>query len=95
MELHAVYATCTSKHGTITFRVGLPVAWAAAQARWERLDARRRAGASVRVRWARRWYRAMFLEVRAVDRHGRGLGSDRHSLAFPVPYRYLQSRKAR
>jgi hypothetical protein len=26
-------------------------------------------------------------EVRAVDEHGRGLGSLRHGLAFPVPYR--------
>lgn len=94
MEHHAVYATChTKKHGDICFRIGQPVDWQAAQARCSRLDRRGRAGAKVRVRWARRWYRVAFLEVRAVDYHGRGLGSLRHGLAFPVPYRSIQSRK--
>lgn len=83
MEKHAVYAVT----GTETFRVGLPVDWRAAQARWLRLDDRRRAGKRLRVRWMRRHYRVRFFEVRTVDYHGRGLGSERHGLAFPVPYR--------
>lgn len=97
MERHAVYATCIDRRGErLTFRVGLPVEWNTAIARWYRLDNWRtgREGARLRellVRWSRRQYRVLHFEVRAVDRHGRGLGSDRHALAFPVPYRLCRS----
>lgn len=101
-ELHAVYATCTTAAGErVTFRVGQPTTWERAQARWDRLDVwrwsrvvglRRRSSPlprarGLRVRWMRRWYVADFVEVRAVDRHGRGLGSERHAHALVVPYR--------
>lgn len=109
-ERHAVYATCTADDGErITFRVGAPTDWGRAQARWLRLDDWRRAllrrprarsrrwhaqAAGLRVRWGRRWYLVDFLEVRAVDRHGRGLGAERHGRALPVPYRAAQRRAA-
>lgn len=97
MERHAVYATCIDHRGErLTFRVGLPVAWDLAIARWYRLDNWRTGFGGARqrrllVRWARRQYRVLHFEVRSVDRHGRGLGSDRHALAFPVPYRLCRS----
>lgn len=84
---HAVYANTSARNGErLTFRVGLPVDWNTAQDRWNRLD-KRRASRTIHVRNMRRTYRVDSLEVRAVDYNGRGLGSDRHSLAFPVPYR--------
>lgn len=79
---HAVYATCYAYNGLrLTFRVGLPVGWHRAQNRWNRLDTLRRSGHALRIRHGRRWYR--------VDFHGRGLGSERHALAFPIRYREL------
>jgi hypothetical protein len=88
MTKHAVYATAVARNGqTTTFRVGLPVDWNTAQNRWERLDDRRRGGRDQAILWARRQYKINALEVRAVDYHGRGLGAERHSTAFPVPYR--------
>lgn len=99
MTKHAVFATCTDKAGEhATFRVGQAVDWHRAQDRWSRLypllvTARdylgRAAKVSIghgRVRYNRRWYYVDFMEVRAVDRHGRGLGSERHERAIPVPY---------
>ena len=95
-ERHALYATCDTRDGgTITFRVGQPVyGWHGALARFHRLwtdgaiDQGQKAPlARARVRWDRRWYRVRFMEVRAVDRNGVGLGSERHSRAIPVPYR--------
>lgn len=82
-ERHAVYAVCPDG---LAFRIGLPVSWGRAQDRWSRLDARLRARGLTIRHDGRRWA-AMRLEVRAVDAHGRGLGSERHALAFPVPYR--------
>lgn len=85
MNRHAVYATCRIAGETVTFRIGQPTDWARAQARWERLYPKPMILG--RIRHARRWYRAAFLEVRATDRHGRGLGSERHERAIPLPYR--------
>lgn len=88
---HAVYVTPANGP---TFRVGQPVDWSTAQARWQRLDDRRLLGRTQRVRFdGRRYPVAMsrgFIEVRAVDDHGRGLGSERHERAFPVPYRAIR-----
>lgn len=100
-ERHAVYATCEIAGEKITFRIGQPTDWRRAQARWERLYPISATSRNVlgrvtlailrgRVRHARRWYRVSFMEVRAVDRHGRGLGSERHERAIPVPYRQFQ-----
>jgi hypothetical protein len=90
----AVYATCETGDGdTITFRVGQPTTHNAAHARYARLweagaidHGQCRPLARARVRHQRRWYRVRFMEVRSTDRHGRGLGSERHSQAIPVPY---------
>lgn len=91
-ELHALYAICYDRHGvksgeSVTFRVGLPVDWTTAQNRWERYDSQRRAGRAIRIMWMRRRYTVRWLEVRTVDRNGRGLGSERHGNAFTVPCR--------
>jgi len=93
--VHALFATCQTPEGTITFRVGQPTRdWAGALARWHRLWA---AGAihpsplaKARIRYACRWYTVKFMEVRAVDRHGRGLGRPDHLNCIPVPYRAAQ-----
>jgi len=82
-ERHAVYANTSEG---ITFRVGSPVSWSRAVARWYRLDDARREGRTFRVRHERRFYAVGSFEVRAVNRHGVGLGSDRHGRAIPVPY---------
>lgn len=85
---HAVYAICKQPNGgTVSFRVGLAVDWNTAQARWQRLDNRRIAGRRPIVKANRRQYVVDFYEVRAVDRHGRGLGAERHATALTVPYR--------
>lgn len=95
MTRHALFATVETPEGphAVCFRVGKPTTWDRASARFNRLWA---AGAvhphlfearPARVRHERRWYRVRFMEVRAVDRHGRGLGSERHATAIPVPYR--------
>lgn len=88
IERHAVYATCNLSGESITFRIGRAVDWDTAQNRWLRLFP----APSVRgrVRFHRRWYPVRFLEVRAVDRHERGLGSERHERAIPVPYRQFK-----
>lgn len=99
MDAHALFATVESgdpSGETITFRIGQPArTFGAALARYGRLwadgaiDHGKGPGycRPVRVRYARRWYRVRFMEVRATDRHGRGLGSERHGRAIPVPYR--------
>lgn len=97
IEKHAVYANCIDAAGeTLTLRIGLPIEWDFAINRWYRLDDRLRGyngkpSRRIRVRYNRRWYTVDSLEVRSVDRHGRGLGSERHELAFPVPYRLVRS----
>lgn len=99
----AVFATVETNDGTqtLTFRIGQPF-WGRgavdrAQARWSRLweagaidRGQRNPLATARVRYRRRWYRVMFMEVRSVDRHGRGLGRDDHAAAIHVPYRAAQ-----
>lgn len=93
IEKSAVYAVTAARDKAgrhVTFRIGLPTDWNTAQSRWDRLDTARRAGRKVRVRWMRRRYRVLWLEVRAVDYHGRGLGSERHRDAFTVPYRAVR-----
>lgn len=93
LEKAAVYAITTARDAAgrrITFRVGQPVDWNTAQARWTRLDDVRRAGRAIRIGWMRRRYKVAFLEVRTVDYHGRGLGSERHRDAFTVPYRAVR-----
>lgn len=86
MNRHALYATTADG---VTFRIGQPTTWDGAQARWSRFALNARA---IRLRHSRRWYALplMRLEVRATDKHGRGLGSDRHERAIPVPYRALR-----
>jgi hypothetical protein len=85
-ERHAVFAIANDSTGSeVCFRVGLPTDWHTAVARHTRLrweDRKPRA-----IRYARRTYRIRDYEVRATDRHGRGLGSDRHARAIPVPFR--------
>ncbi len=96
---HAVYAVCETATGfSLTFRIGQPVAWDAAIERCYRLDDRR-LGVGVKARrcftrWMRRDYVVKAFEVRAVNANGRGLGSYRHTLAFPIPYRALSTAKA-
>jgi len=84
IERHAVYATCRVGSESVTFRIGRAVDWDRAQARWARLHPL--AVNRGRVRFHRRWYPVSFMEVRGVDRHERGLGSERHHRAIPVPY---------
>lgn len=83
-EKHAVYAT--SAIDNVTFRVGQPTDWDTAQARWSRLTPSA-ATPTGRILANRRSYPVKFYEVRTVDRHGRGLGAERHARALPVPYR--------
>jgi hypothetical protein len=85
-ERHATFANCPTPEGTVTFRVGQPTDWSTAQDRWLRLDNFRVAGRA-RIHYMRRSYPVASFEVRATDRHGRGLGSDRHARAITVPYR--------
>lgn len=96
---HALFATAQMPDGeTITFRVGQPArSYPTALARWTRLWAagaidhgQRNPLARARVRYARRWYRVMFMEVRATDKHGRGLGRPDHLHCIPVPFRAAQ-----
>jgi hypothetical protein len=101
---HALFATVDTADGTqtLTFRVGQPIpgasGYARALARFARLweagmidhGQRRRPAVRTRIRYRRRWYRVRFMEVRATDRHGRGLGRDDHAAAIPVPYRAAQ-----
>lgn len=90
MTRHAVYVTAEDFLGQReAFRVGLPTDWDTAQRRWLRLDDNRR-GRGLTVRWQGRRYVAVAVEVRSVDRHGRGLGSHRHATAFTVPYRTVR-----
>ena len=96
----AVFATVETNDAsrTLTFRIGQPVkSTNVAMARWERLwsagaidSGQRNPLATARVRYRRRWYRVRFMEVRDVDRHGRGLGREDHGAAVPVPYRAVQ-----
>lgn len=99
MTRHAVYVitdnTKTGEH--IAFRVGQPTTWDKATARNDRLFARR-AGIGmpkrpVKVKHDGRTYTARWFEVRAVDKHGRGLGSERHATAIIAPYRAVRSAK--
>ena len=84
-DRHAVYGITADG---VAFRIGLPTSWDRAVARWYRLDDQRfKDGRVLRVRHERRWYRIRTFEVRAVDRHGLALGSERHKRAIPVPYR--------
>lgn len=91
----ALFATVETNDGsgTLTFRVGQPTTHERAHARFERLwragaidNGHRNPSAKARVRYRRRWYSVKFMEVRSTDRHGRGLGSERHARAIPVPY---------
>lgn len=86
---HAVFAIADVPEGphALSFRVGQPVSWDVAQDRFARLYGRRFAGRAQTVRHDGKRYKVRNYEVRAVDQFGRGLGSDRHKLAFPVPYR--------
>lgn len=96
---HALYVTCETSQGTtLTFRVGQPVSWDAALDRWQRIADRLdgfngQTARPVTIRHDGRRYSAKraCVEVRAVDRDGRGLGSERHTLAFPVPYRAMRT----
>lgn len=93
-ERHAVYVTIHPTGLNLSFRIGQPTDWHTAQARWQRLDDRNRADRVQVLRHDGRRYPVKlghaFFEVRAVDAHGRGLGAERHALAFPVPYRALR-----
>lgn len=91
---HAVFATVKMpgrKAGRIvedslTFRLGQPTTWDKAISRWDRLD-RRRMGRGLKVKHDGRSYPVAFVEVRATDRVGRGLGQPRHEQAMPKPLR--------
>jgi ribosomal protein L13E len=86
VDRHALFAIATDSTGSqASFRLGLPTDWHTAVARHTRLkwDAPRPRA----IRWLRRTYRITHYEVRSVDRHGRGLGSERHATAIPVPFR--------
>jgi hypothetical protein len=95
MTQHAVYATTQRRDGTPgpTFRIGRPVSLGRAHDRWQRHD-RNGTGLGpsrpLAVRFDGRRLPVRFLEVRAVDSDGRGLGSERHALAFTVPDRCLR-----
>jgi hypothetical protein len=83
-ENHANYVTCDlPEGGTITFRVGQPTDWNTAINRHNRID---EFGKRFRIRYMRRSYTPRFCEVRATDKHGRGLGSERHAQAVNVPF---------
>lgn len=88
----ATYTVCRAHDGSQhTFRLGQPMAGLdTADARWARVDDRRRDGRDQRVRFDGKSYRVEWVENRSVDNHGRGLGSERHGLAMPVPYRALR-----
>lgn len=78
-NLHALYATCDTPGGKRTFRIGLPASEAVIWQRYERFEAahyKRRQG--LRVHFARLSYPVRFLEIRAVDEQGRGLGRPDH-----------------
>lgn len=95
----AVFATAIDSRGEqVTVRVGKPTAQHIADARWLRLDDRRidaRVGNRPMpvVHHNRRQYTVQFFEVRTTDRHGRGLGSERHWNAQPT--KYIQTRSGR
>ncbi len=100
MNRHAVYIVTdnvkTGEH--IAFRVGQPTDWDKAQARNERLYDRRNGAQGVparpvKVKHDGRVYTARWFEVRSVDKHGRGLGSERHMTAIIAPYRAVRSAK--
>jgi len=105
MEKHAVYLTVKlaavahdgrPREDHVTFRIGQPVSLDAAHKRHQRLQDRAvLRKLAHRIRHARRWYTTAasdwyWFEVRAVDKHGRGLGSERHATAIPVPYRAIR-----
>jgi hypothetical protein len=81
-NMHAVYVV--TQDGPC-FRVGQPTTWNLALARYDRIDSGDN-GRGKRVRWYGRWYTVRWVEVRSVDAHGIGLGSERHGRAVPVPY---------
>lgn len=74
----------------LTFRLGQPVTWGTAIARWYRVDDARKAGTKQRIRFNRRWYNVDSFEVRTVDQHGQGIGAERHARAIPIKYRDLR-----
>jgi hypothetical protein len=87
-ERHAVFATVHERDGTTaTFRVGLPQLGQAAWYRWDRLS---RDGSPLSrgfILYRGRKLPVKFYEVRAVDRYGRRLDSNRSDQVIPVPYR--------
>src|SRR3954467_13475206 len=94
MDKHALYITSPDKAHTATFRAAQPTSWNNAIDQYtttlvaqDSAHARRRPMPS--VRHMRRSYPVAFAEVRATDRHGRGLGSERHATAIPVPFTAL------
>lgn len=88
MSKHALFATTQDRRGRrLTFRIGQPVDWTQAIQRWNRLDMKRIARRNFRVQHDGRRLQVAYFEVRAVDQDGRGIGSERHTLAFPVPFR--------
>lgn len=80
-DRHAVYLITDGP----CFRIGQPTDWDTAIRRWDRLNPA--TTPRVRVRWYGRWYAVQWAEVRSVDVHGIGQGSERHGRAIPVPYR--------
>lgn len=87
-ELSAVYVTGRNARTgqTVTLRVGVPCSWSVAQARWLRLDNRRRDHGVTFTHHGRR-YRVQHVEVRTVGTDGVGLGSSRHARAQNVSVR--------
>lgn len=101
---HALYATAVDSTGERqTFRIGKPADLSTITKRHERVDGRQyqqkrfqTIAANRRLYTVEPFGKARHawtgLEIRAVDRHGRGLGSERHAVAHPVPYRALRVR---
>jgi hypothetical protein len=87
MELHGVYATSRAPEGGTQrcFRIGSPISHDTAHLRWDRLDRARRETGLVVHDSHDEAHRIDFVEVRAVDDAGRGLGSERHWTAEFVP----------
>lgn len=90
---HALFAATEAG----TFRIGLPTTLNNAMDRWQRADDRLNgfnghARRACNVLGFASSYPVRFFEVRAIDpRTGKGLGSLRHDVAVPVPFRALRT----
>lgn len=81
-DLHCNYLTARldalDPATSITFRVGMPTDWDSAIHFHQVVDGALAKRQTVKVRYGDAYYRVAFSEVRGVDDHGGGLGSERH-----------------